>query len=127
MHAVRTLLVAERENPDRLVVGSGNPLRWLEGDGQVRGRALPTWFGRLSMAMRRADDGGRVRVLVDLEAEGGFTIPAGALKVEAPFGAKVGWASVDGVAVPLDGDSVSVSRLPAAVVFEYNPPLENRR
>ena len=127
VHAVRTLLVAEREHPERLVVGSGIPLRWLDGGGEVKGRALPTWFGRLTVAMRREDAGGRPRAFVDLDAAQGFRIPAGGLRVEAPFGANVAQATVDGAVVPLDGDGIGITRLPAAVVFDYNPQPENRK
>jgi hypothetical protein len=129
VHAVRTLLVAEREDPESLLVGAGIPLRWLDGGGRVRGRALPTWFGHLSVAMRREDEGGRVRVAIDLAAAGpaGFAIPSGGLRVAAPFGAEVATATVDGVAALVDGDTIVVPRLPAAVVFDYKPQPETRR
>lgn len=129
VHAVRTLLVAEREDSGSLLVGAGIPLRWLDGGGQVRGRALPTWYGHLSVAMRREDDGGRPRVVVDLAAAGPdrFVIPGGGLKVAAPFGAELASATVGGIPAPVDGDTIVVGQLPAAVVFDYKPQPETRR
>ncbi|MFN2378467.1 MAG: discoidin domain-containing protein, partial [Candidatus Binatia bacterium] len=81
VHAVRTLLVAEREviptgqgkaAPPSLLVGAGIALAWLDG-GEVRGRGLPTWYGHLSLRIRAENaatgsvKAGR-RVVVELES-----------------------------------------------------------
>ena len=117
---------------------NGIPLAWLDGGGQVRGRALPTWFGHLSLVVRREDGGdgkrgdgrdGRVLARVELAAAGpeGFRFPVGGVKVDAPFGEVVESATLDGVPVPVAGDTVEVRRLPAAVVFAYKSQLRKPR
>ena len=153
MHAVRSLLVTEREGnlggsagqPPSLLVGAGLPLAWLDGGGEVAGTAMPTWFGSLSLRFRREAESGAVgagagasgpRVVVNLEeasprpgASAGdaprrFDMPAGGIEVAAPFGADVATATVDGAAAAVDRGSVRVARLPATVVFQYKPRLE---
>lgn len=152
VHAVRTLLVTEREEVvpgkgrvESLLVGAGIPLAWLDGGHFVRGRSLPTWFGPLSLAMRREPpppdrDSDELRVVVQLEAgsspsqpgEGAaaartFAIPDGGIRLAAPFGAEVSVATVDGVAESVEDGTVRVPRLPATVIFQYKPRLENPR
>ncbi|MFN2426076.1 MAG: discoidin domain-containing protein [Candidatus Binatia bacterium] len=92
VHAVRTLLVTEREpldpgdrNAASLLVGAGIPLSWFAPEsggtgGEVKALAMPTWHGPLSLTIRRPpDDDGEsqvapatgsepVRVSVTLEA-----------------------------------------------------------
>lgn len=150
VHAVRTLLVAEREETlagtgTRLVVGAGVPLRWLD-EGEVRARSLPTWFGAISLriAKPRGAEGDAHRAVVELVAArppdgrppsrtvGGpdapsFTMPDGGIEVAAPFGGEVVSAKVDGVPTPVERCSVRLRRLPANVVFQYKPALENPR
>ncbi len=162
VHAVRTLLLAEREDSlagagSRLVVGSGVPLRWLER-GEVRGRSLPTWFGPISLRIagdlrdEGADEGAdevamvpaAPRVVVELEAGApragavdshetagpdalAFTMPDGGIEVAAPFGREVASATIDGVEATVEDASVRVARLPANVIFQYKPALENPR
>jgi hypothetical protein len=142
VHAVRTLLVAERDSAGDgtgaaardpfLLVGAGVPLAWLTGDSVVRARSLPTWFGPVSLEMR-ADPGDlpsarRASVKVeDGSAEGSsrrFESPDGGIHIAAPFGAEAASASVNGEAAALEGGVVRVTRLPATVVFQYKPPLE---
>jgi len=143
VHAVRTLLVTEREKDDSLLVAGGIPLEWLNTGGDVGGRALPTWFGLLTLRIRRQGESDPERVVVELEAATGpgdtgpepgrsarassFVMPAGGIEVAAPFGGDVAAVTVDGVAGRLEQGSVRVRRLPATVVFEYKPRLENPR
>ena len=175
VHAVRTLLVAEREDVSpgegraaSLLVGAGIPLRWLDDGGEVRARSLPTWYGPLSVVIRRdavatddrtsaksggpasphsdtGADGARAPAHVILELEAGspadsarlrsddgpvaraFAMPEGGIRAAAPFGADVSSATVDGVAEAVEGNSVQVRRLPATVIFQYKPRLENPR
>lgn len=149
VHAVRRLLVVEREKSRSLLIGAGVPLRWLDGGGEVAGRALPTWYGPLSLRIRREDRGrpsidqtgsppAGARVVVELT--GDLAVPEGGLEVAAPFGGDVQHSEVkyaaDAATVSKDllppattrgqGPSavVLVRRLPATVVFEYKARLE---
>lgn len=149
VHAVRRLLVVEREKNRSLLIGAGVPLRWLDGGGEVAGRDLPTWYGPLSLRIRREDRGrpssdqaasppAAARVVI--EVSGDFEVPEGGLEVAAPFGSDVQHSEVnyeaDATTVANDlrppttsrgqGPSavVLVRRLPATVVFEYKARLE---
>lgn len=105
------------EEGDRLILGAGVPLAWLEGGAPVGVRELRTHHGPLSFLTRR--DGETVAV----EIEAGVEVPPGGLVVRAPFGAAPVSAEVDGRAAPLTPGSGSgsavVRSLPARVVFHY--------
>jgi hypothetical protein len=138
VHAVRTLLVAEREGGSlgdlgdaSLLVGAGVPLRWVEGGAVVRARSLPTWFGPIDIEIRgdTTDPATpRATVHVDTPAAAAatrrFEMPPGGVEVAAPFGAEVAGATIDGASVVLESGAVRVQRLPATVVFQYKPPRE---
>jgi len=142
VHALRSLLVLEHGDAaqsSKLLVGAGVPLAWLDGKGEVRARALPTWYGAMSLRIRRdasvaAPGGARVEVRLEAapaaasstrSAVRAFTVPdGGAITVVAPFGAEVDSATVDGVVERIDHGSVRVRGLPASVVFQYKPRLE---
>jgi hypothetical protein len=142
VHAVRTLLVTERdgatigrEGPGSgasLLVGAGIPLAWLDGGGVVRARSLPTWFGPVSVEMREEGAGSPSVRRVSVRVEDGvdekglrrFGSPDGGIHIAAPFGAEAASATVDGSPATLERGIVRVTRLPATVVFEYKPPRE---
>ncbi|HXC52067.1 MAG TPA: discoidin domain-containing protein [Candidatus Limnocylindrales bacterium] len=155
VHAVRTLLVTERERsgadaPERLLVGAGIPLRWLDG-GVVRARSLPTWYGNLDIDIRRSESvhatsghpgDGRatsstvVQATVDLAASAQvsgvagvrvFTVPDGGIEVRAPFGEEVENATVNGVGADVENATIRLRQLPATIVFQYKPRLEDLR
>jgi hypothetical protein len=156
VHAVRALLVAEvdpvrDENGGHpfLLVGSGVPLAWLDGDTVVRARSLPTWFGPVSLEIRAQaatpaapasatvhvedgsaatpEDGGEAAPGSSVAAPRRFESPDGGIHIVAPFGAEAVSATVNGAAAPLERGVVRVLRLPATVVFQYKPPLEKTR
>ncbi|HYC56181.1 MAG TPA: discoidin domain-containing protein [Candidatus Binatia bacterium] len=133
VHAIRTMLVHERERDHALLVGAGVPYAWLEEGEPVAVRDLPTHYGPLSYRIQRRP-GGEVAV----EIAAGTRIPEGGIVVAAPqcfasgpgrCGARVVQARIEGSTVELrhheqrkgelyDAEAV-VRTLPATVVFEY--------
>lgn len=51
--AVRSFFAYEREADRSLVIAAGIPEDWLEGEGEIRVRDLPTYYGPLSYRLRR--------------------------------------------------------------------------
>jgi hypothetical protein len=105
--AVRSLFAYERESDRVLVLAGGLASEWIEGDG-VRVRAMPTLYGALSYSLRRMD-ARTVR----------FDIGAGIdcrMVLKPPLEAPLREVRINGAAVSVDGDSVSVPAAPAEVL-----------
>jgi hypothetical protein len=105
--AVRSLFAYERESDRVLVVAAGLAAEWIEGDG-VRVRAMPTLYGALSYSLRRID---ARTVRFDIGA--GIDCP---MILRPPLGAPLREVRINGAAVGVDGDSVSVPSAPAEVL-----------
>jgi hypothetical protein len=74
-HAVRTMLVHERERDGALVVAAGVPLAWLAGGEPLRAERLPTWWGELGFELRAEREGAlRARVFGDAGPPGGIVL-----------------------------------------------------
>ncbi len=130
VHAVRTLLVAERdgatigsEGPGSgasLWIGEGIPLAWLDGGAAVRARSLPTWFGPVSVEFR-AETGsspGKRRATVKVVAAAAQASEAAAVPAIEAGAAEEGEApprrfeSPDGgihIAAPFGAEAVSAT------------------
>jgi hypothetical protein len=105
--AVRSLFAYERESDRVLVLAAGLASEWIEGDG-VRVRAMPTLYGALSYSLRRID-ARTVR----------FDIAPGIdcrMILKPPLEAPLREVRIDGAAVRVDGDSISVPSAPAEVL-----------
>jgi hypothetical protein len=110
--AFRSMLAFERETEDVLIVGAGLPAEWLERDGGVRAAALPTWYGTLGFAMRRAGDA----VEVDLTLTGDLRMPAGGIVVRPPGEARLRAVVVNGQPITRFTEAEAiVEQLPAKV------------
>jgi hypothetical protein len=78
VHALRTMLVHERESDHSLVVGAGVPSSWIARG--VTARRMPTANGILSFTMKAdGDDAVRVRL------SGDVAVPRGGLVVTSPY------------------------------------------
>jgi hypothetical protein len=119
LHAVRTLLVYERERDGTLVVAAGVPWAWLEGGEPLRAVGLPTWWGRLDLELAAAGEGGARRLRVRLA---GSAAPPGGLALAPPGPAPLRAVAVDGRPHPV-ATPIRVARLPASVDlwFEQTP------
>jgi len=111
LHAVRSMLVYEREADERLVVAAGVPWAWLAGGAPLRAAGLPTWWGPLDLELVADAE----RVLVRL---GGRAAPPGGIEVAAPLGGALVGASADGR--PLDPSApLRVPAPPAALELRF--------
>ena len=107
-----SMLAFERETDQALVVAAGVPAEWLEGDGGVGVDGLPTWYGTLGFAMRRAGDG----VDMDLTLTGDVMMPAGGIVVRPPGDAPLRAVVVNGKPITRFTDAqATVEELPAKV------------
>jgi hypothetical protein len=110
--AFRSMLAFERETDQALVVAAGAPAEWLEGNGGVSVDGLPTWYGRLSFAMRRAGDG----IEIDLALTGDVMRPAGGIVLRPPGDAPLRAVLVNGRPITrFTGAQATVEDLPAQV------------
>lgn len=112
--AVRDLFAYEREDDGALVVAAGIPADWLAGEAAVGVRRLPTHYGILSYALRRIGPSTlRLSIFGDLD------VPPGGIVVQPPLPGPLVSASVNGEAIPVDGQQVRVDRFPADVQLQY--------
>ena len=110
--AFRSMLAFERETDDALVVAAGVPAEWLERDGGVSVKGLPTWYGTLSFAMARAGDG----VDMEIALTGDVRMPAGGIVVRPPGDAPLRAAIVNGKPTARFTDAqATVDELPAKI------------
>jgi hypothetical protein len=110
--AFRSMLAFEREADQALVVGAGIPVGWLEGDGGVSVAGLPTWYGTLAFAMRRAGDA----IDVDIALTGDARTPPGGIVVRPPGDAPLRAVLVNGRPISrFTGADATVDELPAKV------------
>jgi len=110
--AFRSMLAFERETDASLVVAAGVPLGWLESDGGVTVRGLPTWYGTLGFWMRRAADG----IDLGLGLTGDVVMPAGGIVVRPPGDAPLRAVMVNGRSIARFTDvEATVEEIPAQV------------
>jgi hypothetical protein len=114
VHALRAMLVHERDADRALVIGAG-----IRGDWVAKGvsaRRLPTTSGVLSFTMR-ADGADAVRVRI----AGDLAVPPGGIVVTSPFDRPIKRVTVDGKPLTsFTADAATVDRCPADVVLRYD-------
>jgi hypothetical protein len=109
--AFRSMLAFERETDQALVVAAGVPAEWLEGEAGLRVDGLPTWYGTLGLAMRRAGDG----IDMDLTLTGNV-LPPGGIVVRPPGEAPLRAVLVNGRPITrFTAAQATVEELPAKV------------
>jgi hypothetical protein len=115
VHALRAMLVHERDSDRSIVIGAGVPASWVARG--VTARRMPTANGTLSLSMRAdGDDAVRVRLTGDL------AVPPGGLVVTSPYDRPIRRVTVDGRNVTTFTDAAAtVDRCPADVVLHYEP------
>ncbi len=113
VHALRTMLVHERDADRSLVIGAGIRADWAARG--VTARRLPTTSGVLSFTMRmEGADTVRVRIAGDL------AVPPGGIVVTSPLARPIRRVTVDGKAVTTFTDgAATVDRCPADVALSY--------
>jgi hypothetical protein len=108
----RSMLVFERERDQTLIVAAGVPAEWLEGGAGVAVERVPTWYGTLDFAMKRAHDG----IAVDLTLSQSRPGPAGGIVVRPPGDAPLRAVVVNGKSITRFTDSeATIEELPAKV------------
>jgi hypothetical protein len=114
VHALRTMLVHEREADHALVVGMGISPAWVAKG--VTARRLPTTSGVLSFTLRAdGPDAVRVRLAGDL------AVPPGGIVVASPYDRPITRATLDGKPIAkVSEHEVTVDRCPADVVLRYD-------
>jgi hypothetical protein len=114
MLAFQSLLAFEREEDDALVLAAGLPLAWLPPDSEVRVEGLPTYYGRLSYALRR-EGTSRFR----LSVSGGLRAPPGGIVVRPPLSRPIARIRDEGAsAAASDAGSVTLRCAPAELIVE---------
>ncbi|MEO5715078.1 MAG: discoidin domain-containing protein [Luteolibacter sp.] len=111
--AVASMVSAEREATDSMVLASGMPWAWISDDDGFAVDNLPTRYGLLDFRIRAVGEG-VIRVTI-----GGITLPPGGLTIVPPLPDGKRITSVKcrrGVCANLDssGESVTVTNLPFA-------------
>jgi hypothetical protein len=114
VHALRTMLVHERDADRALVIGAGIRADWAAKG--VTARRLPTTSGVLSFTMRmEGADAVRVRIAGDL------AVPPGGIVVTSPLDRPIRKATLDGKPLAtVTADTATVDRCPADVVLRYD-------
>jgi hypothetical protein len=111
--AVRTLFAYERESDESLIIAAGLAPEWLDGEG-VRVNGMPTLYGALSYSLRRLD-----AATVRFEISSAMSAK---LILRPPLAGPLRSATVNGSEhLTSEGDSVTLLRTPAEVVFSMAP------
>jgi hypothetical protein len=109
-HALRTMLVYERESDGALVIGAGVPAAWLDAGGRVRAARLPTWWGPLDLELWREPDGA-------LRARIAGAAPPGGVVLAPPLSAPLRAAAADGRPIAFTESTATLPWLPADVTL----------
>lgn len=114
VRAIRTMLVYEREHDQALVVGAGIPEAWLDDPAGLEADGLPTYFGRLNVAMRRDGEDLVVRLKGDVE------MPPGKIVLKSPMRLPIQRATINGNRIAgTYGVEIVVDQFPATVVLSF--------
>jgi hypothetical protein len=115
IRAVRSMLAFENEADRSLVIAAGIPWAWVENDGGISVKRLPTYYGTLAFHLRRtAPDELR------LSMSGDLSVPPGKLVLEPPLPQPLKAVTVNGR--PLDSfeaGTVTTGEFPADVVMRF--------
>ncbi|MES2920017.1 MAG: discoidin domain-containing protein [Verrucomicrobiota bacterium] len=111
--AVASMVAAEREATDSMVLASGMPWSWISEDNGFSVDDLPTRYGKLDFRIR-AVRGSSIRVEI-----GGITLPPGGLTIVPPLPEGKQISAVEcqrGTHEAIDpaGESIAVTSLPFA-------------
>ena len=112
--AVRSLFAYERKADDALVLAAGIDGEWLADGFEVAVENLPTWYGRLSYALRLEDAGLRLTVGGDL------TLPSAGIVVQPPLPRPILRVEIDGREwEDFDAESLRILSIPADVMVRF--------
>jgi hypothetical protein len=109
-HALRTMLVYERESDGALVVAAGVPAEWLADGGRIRAARLPTWWGPLDLELWREPDGA-------VRARLAGAAPPGGVVLAPPLPAPLRAAEADGKPIAFTETTATLPSLPADVAL----------
>lgn len=111
--AVRSLFAYEREEDQSLVIAAGIAERWLADGYEVAVRDLPTYYGRLSYALRREGDSA-----LRLTLCGDLVVPPGGVILQPPLPGPLVQVVFDGRSVDdFAPDHVRCDACPAEIVL----------
>lgn len=115
IEVVRSLFVFERPADRALVLAAGLPAAWMEADGGVGVRRLPTHYGVLNY-----DVGQSGPDTIEFRLSGSLDLPPGGLVLMPPLPRPVRGVTVNGrPAEDFAEDRVTVREFPAEVVIAY--------
>ena len=113
--AVRSLFAYEREADESLVIAAGIDGEWLANGFQVAVENLPTWYGKLSYALR-LEDAGTLRLTLG----GDLRMPPGGIVARPPLPRPITRIEGDGgEGATFDAESITVRAVPADVVVRF--------
>jgi hypothetical protein len=108
-----TMFAFERESDQSLVIAAGLPSEWIDAEGGVRVRALPTWYGTLSYTL------GRRSQELHLEIGGALRMPPGNIVIRPPTDEPLREVVVNGKPTRnFTATEAVVDELPARVVLK---------
>ncbi len=113
--ALCSMVAADREASDALVLASGMPWEWIAEAGGFSVRKLPTRHGALDFGID-GSTAGVIRVWV-----GGIGMPSGGLSIRPPLPGGGLIAAADGLVLHADGLGVDVARLPCEALLVLGP------
>lgn len=117
LNSVRMLFLYEREADEALVLLAGVPRSWTSSQ-PIGFKDMPTYGGRMSCALTRAETGGDRLVA---RIEGTCPVPRGGIRLTSPLGPATE-ATVNGETAQVDVDGrVIVRELPATVEMSATP------
>ena len=109
--AVASMVAAEREASDSLVLASGMPWAWISNDEGFAVKNLPTRYGALDFKIRASGS-----EIIHVEIGGTLTMPPGGLSITPPLPARFWIVSASGpVTIVSSGESVAVEGIPCSM------------
>ncbi len=112
--AVRSLFAYERETDQALVIAAGIAEAWLR-EGTVTVRNLPTWYGKLSYALR-LQSADTLHLILD----GGMQVPPGGIVVRPPLLSPIVQVEGNTAAVrEFSAEEITVLKIPAEITLRF--------
>lgn len=103
----------EREADQSLVIAAGLAPDWLQVEGGVRARGLPTWYGTLTFTLQQEQTG-----TLRLEVDGDLEMPPGKIVVRPPLAGPLREVIVNSTPTrDFTAEEATVDVLPAVVMM----------
>ncbi|MFZ5516917.1 MAG: discoidin domain-containing protein [Candidatus Zhuqueibacterota bacterium] len=114
IRSVRSIFAYERERDASLVIGAGIPESWLGSAEGIEVAELPTYYGKLTLKMKRKDN------TVFVELSGLSEMPTGGIVIKSPMTVPIKKVNVNSTSISVENTmEFTIRKLPANIAIHY--------